>query len=1063
MSRAAVAAFVLIGTLGMLGFECGAPRPPRIGARVAASHPGSCDGFIDYGDEFRVLDLQIGWMTPVAPGLVEAEIRILIQNVGDAPFRGASAVPNLVDAQDLGVVENPAPLPADFGALDPGASAWSTNPLLVQLPPLAFDDLMARLRDGTVPLVVHADEVNVLAPGVEVHDWSSFEDRMYYLASQPSGGFGGPINADPGPGPFLPGQEFGVGFLEFTDDAPSVFDDYEEDDVFYLVENPDATVGHENVNIPDAFDQVRVVGAERQDDEDDGFTLWFVTLKRTDTESLPDMYATASFCTGTGTHVDPQVQRTRIFSLDGDVVDDVTRESNEQPIRANGLTLSEGAVTFSGQISGHVLKPSLSLRLRHGHVEAGAEFDTSLTFAAELRAEEVATLDPERAVLWQHCFPMPSLPAGPVTIPMSLQLRHDLGMQGSIGAGALVGFEKHWDSGFSILCQGGPGVPEDCTSEGHRIPTPIQWTPPQFTESTGYELRVDTELSALLRLGSAHPECETGPGLSLDTTAYMRTGVSPADDPWWSAGYGLEVTAALDLDLLGLDVARYETQLYATEEEAADSNTSPPSSSGASGARTSGQDQRWAVAIDETTVPNGVSHTDIAVLPDGSSLAISTEAVGGRNPLVKLDRFGALAWVKKFAKKVKHVYALPDGTAVAAGSNSWIARFDADGNLLWSFDAELGRADYAFARCVLADVAPIEIAPGIYDYVGVGTAGTNLVTTSDACAFRVRHDGTLAWSRIYVGERGQGFSAALATRSGGEVVAVGSTSWYYVGNRSSGLIVKLDADNGDIVWSKSLPMLRLAGLGGVTQGADGTIYAVGNAQGIIYSTGAAVVARIAPDGSDARHALLFQDEDWEAFQDDGWNGIFDFEPFIDTAGGDTAYDTMFDIAPSGDGFVVAGHTGLGASTAGRVAKINANLGVDWFTTFDGPAGEALNAVAVAADGIFVSGQSASLPEADGGSGENQLWLMKLPFSGSLELLPDVAMTARYVSPGVRYSSVDPGVNPLTEAAIDAEFTYEDVLPISMGPNAAILGPPTNYCVKLLTGTGSITTTDSCPD
>jgi hypothetical protein len=906
---------------------------------------------------------------------------------------------------------------------------------------------------------VHADEEPLLAPGVEVHTWGASEDRMYYIASQPSGGIGHVPNGDPGAGPFEPGQEFEVGFLEFIDDASSVFANFEPDDVFYLVEDPDAPL----VNIPDAFDAVRVVAVERVDDEDDGFTLWRATLKRTDLELLPEIYTTASFCTGTSTHVDPPVQRTRLFSVDGDEVDAAERDTHEQPIRANELTLSEGIVTFSGQIAGHVLKPSLSLRLRHGHVEAGAAFDTDLTVAAELRAEDEVTLDPERVVMWQHCFPMPSLPAGPVEIPMSLGITQDLGMQGSMGAGALVGFEKHWESGFSILCQGGPGVPESCSSEGHRNPTPIQWTPPQFTESTGYEVRVDTALLALLRVGDA--ACATGPGLSLDTKAYMGTGVSPADDPWWSAGYGLEVSAALDLDLLGLDIARYETDLFAVEEDASDSSQVPPTSSAASGARSSGEDQRWAVAIDDTTVPNGVSTTSIAALPDGASIAIATEAVGGRNPIVKLDRFGALVWVKEFDKKVLRVRALPDGTVIALGVNAWIARIDADGNLIWSFDAEISRTDFEYARCTLADVVPLERAPGIYDYVGVGAIGTNLVTTVDACAFRVNADGTLAWQRIYAGERGQRFYGAVETRDG-DVVAVGYDLWYYVGNRSVPLFARLDAATGDVLWWKGMPMTRGADLRAVAEASDGTLYGVGNASGIIFSTGAAVVARIAPDGSDARHALLFQDEEWEVAQDDGWNGVFgisDFEPWIDTAGGDTAYDTWFEIAPSGDGFVLAGHTGLGVNTAGRAAKINANLGVEWMTTFDGADTDWLTGVAAASDGLFVSGFSESLPEADGGSGENQLWVMKLPFSGSLEFLPEVAMTTRYVSPGVRFSSTDPGVNPIADASVDIAYAYEDPVVVSTGPNPGLLVTASPYCVKLLTETGSVSTLDGCPD
>ena len=250
-------------------------------------------------------------------------------------------------------------------------------------------------------------------------------------------------------------------------------------------------------------------------------------------------------------------------------------------------------------------------------------------------------------------------------------------------------------------------------------------------------------------------------------------------------------------------------------------------------------------------------------------------------------------------------------------------------------------------------------------------------------------------------------------------------------------------------------MTRLAQLNAVTEAADGTLFAVGSTSGTIYTTGTSIVARIAPDGSDAHHAELFQDESWET--------LLDFETWVDTAGGDTAYDSYFDIAPSGDGFVIVGSTGLGATTAARAAKINTKLGIEWITTFDGALGDVLAGVAPAADGIFVSGYSASLPEADGGSGENQLWVMKLPFTGSLEFLPGVEMTTRFVAPAVRDSTADPAVNPVDDVTIDNPYAVEDAVVVSAAPNPGLLVAASPYCVELLTETGHVTTLDSCPD
>ena len=1048
MKRSAVGLALVIASFGMVGFECGEPRPPRPAARVASTLPGSCDGVVDYGDAFEISYLQIAAMRPVGLGVWEVEFDLEVTNRGNERFRSASVLPDFSAFPELGVVASPAPLPADFGAIDPHGTAWSTATLLLQLPATKFGDLMQMLRDGTVPLVVYGDEVNVLTPGVEIHDWSATEDRMYYLASQPSGGFGNPPNGDPGPGPFQPGQEFGVGFLEFVDDVPTVFDAFQPGDVFYLVENPDSPLGGVNENIPNVYDHVRVVDAVRTDSEDDGFTFWAVTLKRTDSESLPATYTTGSFCTDRQSLIDLPVHKSRLTSLDGDPLPVEVTDRNPQGIRFNDLPFANGLVKLSGQVEGHVLKPRLAFRIRDGQVSTQADFDTDLALTAELRAEDSAAFAPEDVELWSLCFPLPELSAGPISVSTNLQLVHTVGVEADVQAGAVVGFEKHFDSGFTIRCESGGGGGSSCSSEGRRSNTPVQFTPPRLTDDTAAHARVETTLEGSLNFFSPYPFCQLGPGLFLSTTAYGTLDVTPTQDPWWDMGYGLDVTAGVDLNVLGIDIGRYDTDLFSPTDDGPDS--------GVGGARSSGEDQRWAVAIDATAVPNGVTTTGIAALPDGSTLAIATEAIGGRNPIVKLDRHGAMQWVKNFGKKVLRIHALPDGTAIAAGdANAWIVRVDADGNLLWSFDAEIGRTDPTFARCSLRDVTAIEQSPGVYDYVGVGAMGTSLVTTTDVCAFRVRADGTLAWSRVYVGDRGQGFNGVTTTRDG-NVVVVGSDSWSYVGNRVIPLFVKLDAATGDVIWWKGLPMTRLAYLNSVTEAADGTLFAVGNSQGIIYSTGAALVARIAPDGGDARHAFLFQDEDWEA--------ALDFETWTDTAGGDTPYDTYFDIAPSGDGFVIAGKTGLGTATAARAAKINPELGIEWITTFDGADDDGLGGVAPAADGIFVSGYSVSLPQADGGAvAENQIWVMKLPFTGTLDFLPEVAMTTRFVAPAVRDSTHDPAVNPTPDVTIDNPYTVEDAIPISSGPNAALLGVAPAYCVELLTESGHSTTTDTCPD
>ena len=583
----------------------------------------------------------------------------------------------------------PGALAADFGAIDAHDSATSTAPMLVTLPALSMGDLMERLRPRRDPATVHADEINVLAPGVEIRDWTASEDRMYYLASQPSGGFGGPINVDPGPDRSRPARNSrSPSSSSSTTYRPSSTTSSPATH-FYLVENPDdPLLGGPLVNIPDAYDRVRVVAAERMDDANDGITLWFATLSDTDTESLPAIYATASFCTGTTpSSTSPCRKAASRFAT---TIRPTPRRRT--PSRRGSASTTCRSRTVSSRSparsKGHVLKPSLAFRIRDGRVSTEADFDTDFALTAELRAEDSASFAPEDLTLWSLCFPLPEFSAGPVSIPMNLQLVHTVGVEADVQAGAVVGFEKHFDSGFTISCESGGGAGTSCDSHGHRAETPIQFTPPRLTDDTAAHARVHTTLEGSLNFFSPYPICDAGPSVFLDTTAYGTLDVTPTQDPWWSVGYGLDVTAGVELDLLGIDIARYDTDLFSPTDDGPDS--------GVGGPRSSGEDQRWAVAIDDISVPNGVSAAKIVALPDGSSVAIASESIGARTPLVKLDRYGAMQWVKEFGSRVPtRVRALPDGTVIVVGTNSWLARVDADGNLLWSLDADIARA----SRC----------------------------------------------------------------------------------------------------------------------------------------------------------------------------------------------------------------------------------------------------------------------------------------------------------------------------------------------------------------------------
>jgi len=1034
--------------------------PTRPAPRPLSTAAGSCDGVLDYGSELQIAAARVVGRTYPGAGTVELDLEVDVSNAGGARFRSASVLPDFSAAADLGVLGDPQPLPADVGPLDAGATATSGSALRLRLPAANEAELLRRLSASLLPLRAQADEENVLQPNVTTLYWGPAEDRMYWLGSQVTVGFGIQPNPDPGPGPFLPGQRFSFFLLDSaSDDVPTILEGWDRGKVTYVGEDAADPLGGPLANIPEPFRHAKIIDVGRQDQPGDGYTLYAVQLQLANAESLPDIYQSASYCSGRRLHVDPEIQSSRVSRLDGKPVPDAVLGKELQLLRINKLELGK-VVSFSGQIGGHVLKPTVDYKIRGLHLELEVTIDNQLSLAAQLRAlgqlpgELAESLSPDPApVFTPFCFALPPLPVGPTgETPMSLELSVKMGLSGTIGGGVEFGFQKVFSSGMKISCQAGLGVPQACQKSSYRMNTGDGFTPPRVYEETGFQMKATASFETRLRVGDE--VCGVGPGAKLDVGGFVKYGVAPATPSWWYLSAGVELSGELDWTVLGFNLAKVPLGLTLFESNLPGADAYPSTADPSSGKRRSGDDQRWSVAIDDTSVPNGVSRARVAAFPDGSSLVVATEAVGGRNPLLRLDRGGRVLWAKKLALKVLRVHPLPDGTALLVGAPSWLARVSADGDLLWSWSGSLGRANDGLATCTFADAAALPRAGGGWDHVAVGL----LNTTADGCAVRVNEDLTLPWTRIYRATGNQRLAAATPTADG-QVVAVGRAEWSFVGVRWVPWLARIDPASGDLIWSKGLPMVRLAELHDVVEAADGTLFAAGGAQGTILSTGAALVARIGADGSDARHALVFEDAEWEAKLDGPWPVPYVAEPFIDTAGGDTAYDDFLGIARDGDGFVVAGTTGSGTATAARVARVNQKLGVEWMAVFDGAGTDAFEGVAATADSVLVAGYSASLPMAGGGAAQNQVWVLNLPHSGKIEI-PGATLTTRYSSAGVRASSTDAAVNPSGSPSIDVPVTYEELLVTSGGPSSSLLSASTGICTKLLTDTGT-RTADSC--
>lgn len=1021
------------------------PSNPR-GQFVAGS---SCDGVMDYADEIALSNFHVLSETPLGDGRVEVALGFDLVNGASGRFATARA---FADVSGLGLeitVAEAVASPVDLGAIEPGQQGPAPNPWVLQVAEGEVASLVADLDAGALPLTVHGAEQTYLEPGVTLVYWGSAED-LYYAIAEDAG-----MNQQLPDPPFAHDQEFTIRLVALGDDQESIFDQFDGSDRFYIRADPDRYLP---VNVPGFLHDVRVVDVVKSDEDgqDDGSTNWTVTVARTLADPLLDLVQNGSFCTGEEAHVDWPIQASRLFEIDGVVQEDEDRDAYAQPIRFNRLSLAGGDLTLSGQLQGHVLRPSLQLRLREGTLVATVDIENDFSMTAELRAESDVDL-PGSWSLYDLCFPLPDLVAGPVSIPMNLQLAHEVAFDGTVRAGAVVGFQKSVENGYTVGFDGRRPGSDRFFSAAREAKRPVAFTPPQLLDDTSADARVSTEIRTTLRVGSAYPFCDTGAGAHLAARAWGGLEVDPLQEPWWRLGHGAEIEAGVELSVSGLDVFEHAAALAVFP---GDDGLEAADDGGLAGARSAGEDQRWSVAIDDIDLPGGFEGSSVARLPDGTVLVASREGVTSRNRLVALDRYGAFLWSARYAdgfqpRKVR----VPDDHTILIGGSSWLAAHDAAGNLLWASEFEVGESDDVFARCTLHDFVAVPDGAGRYDIVVVGRLGRSNVRTRDACAFRVEWGGTnVAWARTLIDDGKQDLLGAVLTRDG-HIAAVGATeTGPDAFSLDNPMVLELDPD-GNLLWAKSLPMIQRGGeLAAVAEAEDGTLFMVGKA-GRTASTGAALVARIGGDGSDPRTAFLFQDEEWEreleAVQGD---------PYVETSAGASAWDGFADIAPVQGGFVVVGHTGLPENPyeedghAAWAAKIDARLGTEWYTVFDGVDAEAFESVVADSEGLLVSGWSDSF---DAIGDERHLWVSRLSFEGKMDLLASSGVTSRYLEPGVRSGTDDPSVTPTGAASMDAPLAVADATLAEATTIVDLLVDPSRLCVTRLSGSGRDGTADDC--
>lgn len=1003
-------------------------------------------GYLDYVDELTPSTFRVEHAQDLEDGVQRVEVGGVLTNTGGAIFDTAVLLPDF-SAADLDVrrVVQGARFPA-LAPAGPGGEASSDEPLIVELPAAHVAALLTALEEGTVPISVFASEVPQLNPGVWMVDWTSAEDVAYENAQD----FG--LNgSDPfGAAPWDPSEQHTVAlYYPLLPPAAFLAFDSATESMFLR-----PAAGEPPEVVPEGFHYFTVDDLTVQDIEDAG-TMVTITGHVSTEESLLRAYEYAGFSTTTAEQIDRPVGATRIAELDGIPLDAEYKDSLTLPLRFNGLDLFEGAVSLSGQVHGHALKPWVALRIRPGahRLQLGIETDVSLS--AELRATGLAK-DSGELPLYDLCFPLPDLVFGPVEVPMTLSLEQSLFAEVELQAGMAVGISHRVQHGYVVTCDGDDdGV--TCATDEIRSPgSPLRLSPPELTRYARAYATIGTRFGTTLHLASEYPVCTGALNVRLGAEIWGRTDVDPSAEPWWSMHHGGSIDGTVALELFGVEPIEHEVELFTYESEPARVAPSPPPDPSQNARYLSGEDQRWMVAIDQfETVNGGLDEVHAVAMEDG---AITYVASGlGAYRLGQLDRYGALRWNQRYLptgnRRAEALHVTDDDTILVAGSFAFVAAHRPEGDVIWARDYDFSEGPDDAPGITIRDVTAFVNLGGGWDPTAIGTLSRGRVGEDDGFVARLDPNGDVLWAKVYDGPGRQTFDAAIVAENG-DLVVVGGTDPDVYGRK--GLILRINGDDGELLWSRSLvTRVRGGALYGVVEGADGALYAVGEATRDIRRTGAALIARVEADGSDARLALLLHDVATDEALDD--------EPVPEVQSSDTGFDALTAVAAVGDGIVVAGHAGLSDSRTAWLARLGPSLGVQWFQVLDGEAGDRFTSVDVADDALIVGGTSRS---AIVSSDDDHALVAKVPFEGELTLHESFGhLITRFSMPGVRDAGSDPDIVSDGVTLLDAPLAVLDaVLDSAVDVTSELLAPvQTPECVRLMTSTGHVTTTDPCDD
>jgi hypothetical protein len=376
--------------------------------------------------------------------------------------------------------------------------------------------------------------------------------------------------------------------------------------------------------------------------------------------------------------------------------------------------------------------------------------------------------------------------------------------------------------------------------------------------------------------------------------------------------------------------------------------------------------------------------------------------VAGGTTVARLNARGDFVWGRNLSISAnpQHGVVLPDESFTLVGtrfSELWIANFSGDGNRNWW--VTLAPTGGLTIRSLVLGAS----AQGQPEYYVVGHVQRGLVTRSDPEVIKLDAAGQVLWAQSYdlSGTDDEAHGAVL-TADGNLVLsgttghpvappAFGTPNSENILKDNCALLMKVSGSDGSLIWARNYPSQWGLDFYRVVEAPDGTLFAAGSAGRIVTQTRPCkLFARFNPDGTLIDHVTVGEDADW---------------PDELPNGGNTPYDAVQDLIWTPEGLFACGVTGLGTGTAGWVIGLTDELGVRFFSVFDGPNADEMLRLVDASDGLAVLGNTYSA--YPWGAGRLQVpVLLKLPWEGIMRFHPDSMLNSLYLQPRVYKSSAD---------------------------------------------------------